>query len=174
MALETVSLVKGMSPEHKLLVAWIAAPLIYDLIAREGGTFSEGIHRLRRKHPLLVDAAIDITAQHFKERLPKRIDPFHQALKAVKGENKMKIHGEDLGLWAMVGWGAAGGLIKHGLRPAFEDHVVRPAKGSIGRFTLSKEAPQPEAEIAQVHKLGELASLPVAAETESPDLGMAA
>lgn len=89
MTREKVGLVKTMSPEHKLLVAWIAAPLLYDLIARDGGTFSEGIHRLRHRHPLLVDAAIDITAQHFKDRLPKQIDPFHQGLKVAKGGSKM-------------------------------------------------------------------------------------
>ncbi|MEV6219782.1 hypothetical protein [Nocardia sp. NPDC051833] len=47
-----------------------------EVIAPDGELLSEGVDRGMERHPLLVRAAIIMTAAHLLNWLPERLDPF--------------------------------------------------------------------------------------------------
>lgn len=47
-----------------------------EIVAPEGELLSEGVDRGLERHPLLVRAAIVITAAHLLNLLPERVDPY--------------------------------------------------------------------------------------------------
>jgi hypothetical protein len=62
--------------------ALAAGVIAFDLLNEE--TLSESVDKALERHRLLTMTAIGITALHLANLLPEKIDPFHQALKAVK------------------------------------------------------------------------------------------
>ena len=60
--------------------------LAYEVLAPDGELMSEGVDRALERHPLITTLAIGATALHLLNILPERIDPFHQALKLMKGK----------------------------------------------------------------------------------------
>ncbi|WP_218001213.1 DUF7427 family protein [Nocardia thailandica] len=55
-----------------------------EIIAPEGELLSEGVDRGLERHPLLVRAAILITAAHLLNLLPERVDPYARLPKVWK------------------------------------------------------------------------------------------
>lgn len=68
--------------------AWAVLALgvvTYDLLCPKGETLSEGVDGWLADKPLATIGAIGATTLHLLNVLPKRIDPFYQTLKLVKG-----------------------------------------------------------------------------------------
>ncbi len=57
-----------------LVLAGVVTAL--EVVAPEGELLSEGVDRGLQRHPLLVRAAIIVTAAHLMNLLPEKVDPF--------------------------------------------------------------------------------------------------
>ncbi len=55
-----------------------------EIVAPEGELLSEGVDRGLERHPLLVRAAIIVTAAHLLNLLPERFDPYARLPKVWK------------------------------------------------------------------------------------------
>ncbi|MFC4373359.1 hypothetical protein ACFO5K_04540 [Nocardia halotolerans] len=59
-----------------LWLVLVGVVTVLEVIAPEGELLSEGVDRGLEEHPLLVRAAIIITALHLINGLPQQLDPF--------------------------------------------------------------------------------------------------
>lgn len=74
-------------PELSARRAWTAlgiGVLAYELACPEGELLSEGVDKALDKHPVLTTLLIGVTALHLLNKIPEKVDPYHQALSTVK------------------------------------------------------------------------------------------
>lgn len=67
--------------------AIIAFVFYHDFCCAEGELLSQGVDRGLEKHPILVTAAVGVTAAHLLNRLPNKLDPLWWVWKVTKGVN---------------------------------------------------------------------------------------
>jgi hypothetical protein len=72
-------------PSTRAWAALMAGVVTYDLLCPSGETLSEGIDSWMDKRPVVTAGAIGVTALHLMNILPNAVDPWHRALKLVKG-----------------------------------------------------------------------------------------
>lgn len=72
--------------------AWqaiITVIVVHELTCQDGELLSEETDRQRANHPVLIPAAITITALHLLRLLPPEVDPFIWADHALKGNQHL-------------------------------------------------------------------------------------
>lgn len=73
-----------ISPATKAWIGLAAGIATYEVLCPQGETLSEGVDRAIERNKFTKIAtlgAIGITAAHLANLLPKKLDPYHQALK---------------------------------------------------------------------------------------------
>lgn len=67
--------------------AWqvlLGSAAVYEALAPQNELLSESADRWIEKHPVIVPAVIGYTALHIMNRLPSKIDIFHQATRVLR------------------------------------------------------------------------------------------
>lgn len=73
-----------MRAAHKALACWVGGAVIYNFLADDDETISQGVDELLAKYPLLTRAAIMTVAHHLANELLPHADPVELGFTALR------------------------------------------------------------------------------------------